>query len=557
MQLYSPSYLFFLRLLHPHTEMVVTSAFSVDGDSEEADASELEFATNILHDATHDRKEAAWNIWPIASVSCVLWTFMMLEVHIFVPYLYSRVLCCGDVDHLSSRYDITASGNVDAIQLEAHALGFPDPVSRGEDGGRLILACSLPHFPRSSLLWSLSPGCPNKAFVQDSAQGIVAISKPLQKVTGLIVLPIGGAVADGVGRRPVLMAYALCCLLACLIALADTKLFAIWGDCPVYLISMLLCVTFQPKDNIIAAAIADVTGHCEANKAQAFSVVMAVNSAASLLVTAVMYFFLRMHLPCYLYPWLGFVGLSCVLLLFVVFLLPETLAPDMSRTLGAAMFNPVALYVRSMQLVLRDGVLVALAAAFFVFYLFFIGFFSTRVSYLLTLGFAMEETVLPELLAGVAQTIVATSFVSLLPRLGVYRAGILACFLFALGFFFFGPFAVYVGHSGPYIGNIFTCVALALFLPSLQTIISQRVNRDDQAKCQAAVSALGTAGAVIGVPLYNRCLFRATAVGVDRALPAFASMIVALLSAAFLTCAAARAGSDKKTSSSGTASDED
>merc|ERR1711920_525120 len=49
-----------------------------------------------------------------------------------------------------------------------------------------------------------------------------------------------------------------------------------------------------------------------------------------------------------------------------------------------------------------------------------------------------------------------------------------------------------------------------LVLPAFQTIISQRVEPEHQATCQATVSAVATLSAIIAIPLYSNVLFDAT-----------------------------------------------
>ena len=60
----------------------------------------------------------------------------------------------------------------------------------------------------------------------------------------------------------------------------------------------------------------------------------------------------------------------------------------------------------------------------------------------------------------------------------------------------------------------------------MQTLVglSKLYQEEHQSKCQAAISSVGTVGAVISGPLYSRVLFSATSVGVSRALPSLVLM---------------------------------
>merc|ERR1719215_2341211 len=93
-----------------------------------------------------------------------------------------------------------------------------------------IEACHVPAFPRDNSHWSMSPQCPNKAFVQQTAQGIMATMKPLQKLFCFLVLPVGGALADAIGRTPVLGLYVGGLLVACLLSAADAHAGGVWGN---------------------------------------------------------------------------------------------------------------------------------------------------------------------------------------------------------------------------------------------------------------------------------------------------------------------------------------
>merc|ERR1712100_650727 len=156
--------------------------------------------------------------------------------------------------------------------------------------------------------------------------------------------------------------------------------------------------------------------------------------------------------------------------------------------------------------------------------MYFLGFQTIRVSYLIAIGFDMEATILPEILAGLTQVVFSSLLVRILPRIGAQRTHILGHFFFFIAYFLWGPLTLSIGSSGVYIANVVQSAAFVCIFPSWQTIISQRVEEQHQAKCQSAVLAFGTLGVIFGVPLYNRVLFSATTQGMMRALPAVCSM---------------------------------
>ena len=127
----------------------------------------------------------------------------------------------------------------------------------------------------------MSPFCVSKAFVQDTAQSVVALNAPLQKLVGLVTLPIGGAIADVRGRRPVLTLYATSCALACLLFALDSSglgLRTAWGNAGLYVAGALLSVSAEPTGSVVTGTIADLIGNEEKTKSRAFALVTALNS---------------------------------------------------------------------------------------------------------------------------------------------------------------------------------------------------------------------------------------------------------------------------------------
>ncbi|CAK0801718.1 unnamed protein product [Prorocentrum cordatum] len=448
----------------------------------------------------------------------------MLEVNIFLPYLYTRVRCCGagpGATPLGEQYDVRADLEVRAIREEAAAQGL------AIEGGASIAACAVPAFPASSRQWSLSPFCGNRAFVEDRAQRVVGINGPLQKLAGLAVLPVGGAVADAVGRRPVLIAYAVVLMAACFLYALDAAVQSSYGDVGLYLAGALLCVSWDPKDNVVNGAVSDMVSG-EADRGRAFAFIVALNSVGMVVGFMASFFCLRMHLENYLLPWLFFACIGMGIFGFLALGMPETYPAHLRSPVTTSMLNPLSSHLRNFSLISRDRVLVGLTALHFLLMFHFVGFITQGFSYLLLMGFSMEEAVLPGVVGSMAQ--VAWSFVVMfaLPRLGVRTCYISGHAMFAVAYLFWGPYTVMIGRSGPYIGNVAQGAAFALIIPSMQAIISQRVEKDNQSKSFSAVSAVSTVGCMLGMAFYSGVLFSGTATGMMRALPAIVSACLAL-----------------------------
>ena len=174
------------------------------------------------------------------------------------------VTCCGSAGPpLSAAYDVVGAAAVAELRSEASVAGLRMPPVHNDT----VAACAVPAFLPASAYWSLSVGCPNKLWVSDSSQGTVGVKTALARCGGgggggggveqrlgggggterlagrwvgggwrcngrrwvlqwvavgggrcgarsvatLLILPLGGAAADTVGRQVVLVIYGLIC----------------------------------------------------------------------------------------------------------------------------------------------------------------------------------------------------------------------------------------------------------------------------------------------------------------------------------------------------------
>lgn len=222
-----------------------------------------------------------------------------------------------------------------------------------------------------------------------------------------------------------------------------------------------------------------------------------------------------------------FAGIAGSVVIWCGFVMPETLASDLRKSLSVSMLNPVSTQIYALRLVARDPVLILFCLNYFMFFMLMIGTFSTRTSYLLTVGFSMEETLLPETVSSVLQLPMGMLMMQILPRIGAINALFLNYVLWVFAMAFIGPYVILFGHLGAYISSIFLSAAVVLGMPASATLISERVERDHQSKCSAALAMMGSLGAIVGTPLYSRVLFKATHRGMAKATPMFASMLLA------------------------------
>jgi len=477
-------------------------------------------------------------LWFVLLLSGLINVFNMLEVNIFLPYLYSRVRCCEDGGALlDSRYDTVKQESVAHVQKAADLLGMTINLTRHESGLVRLAACSLPRFPADHELWSLSAKCNNKAFVQETAQQIMATSQPIQKTLGLMVMPVASAIADVRGRLPVMVFFISCLAIACICFAADASGFFTCGNLLAYVGSAMLFASWDPKDAVINGIIADVLGDDEANKNRAFSASFTINNIGCVACCAISYFCIRLHLTSYSLPWLTFCGFAFCVLTFLLVFVPETLPKHLKRPMEPSMFNPFQAHLQSLCLLGRDRVLVLLALVSFVWVVAFVGFITTSFSFLCMIGFSMEEALLPGAVGNASTALFALILLPYLPRLGAWRANFLGHACWIMTYLLWGPLSIVGGKAVPYMACCCQSLAFLLTGPSLATIVSQRVEESNQVKAQGAIGAVNVLGCLVGIWFYNAILFDATAQGLDRSRPALVSAGLAVVCLALMAVA--------------------
>jgi len=438
-----------------------------------------------------------------------------------VPYLYTRVQCCGSHGDLASKYDITDFLEVADILQEATSLGLPEPHSEGS-----ISACAVPKFPPHSRLWSQSPGCPNKAFVQDSAQWLFSINLSLVNLAMLVILPIGGTIADACGRKPVLLAYSCAALLACIVYTLDSKLFDVWGDAPLLISGMILAAARSPMVSVIVGAVSDLLGHNAFEKRNAFALIIAFCQIGVFICMTGSFFVLKFHLENYFLLWLVSSLWSLGTVIYVWCIIPETLPKELQTGFEWHMTNPIQTQLNAFGLVMQDMSLMMLMAYNFLSNVSFAGIITTSSFYMLMLGFTQEGLILP-IMCGTIITMLSSIAVSRCGNSMGIANGIIIASILSIGYYIVaGPVSIEVGKVGLYIANGLGGAGFAFFVPSAEAIISSRVAAADQAKCQSTLSFASSIGGIIGPIVWSRFLFDATAKGMAMATPFIAGAMV-------------------------------
>lgn len=291
---------------------------------------------------------------------------------------------------------------------------------------------------------------------------------------------------------------------------------------------------------MINGAIADVTGFCEVKKGRAFVLMSNVSVILSGFCTLISFMVLHAHLKTYLVPWFLLAVMASGMMLLLHFVVPETLQPELRRELNFSLRNLSRAQVLGIQILWRDPPLRLLCLTVCLFWFSFVGFAGVTVSYLLMLGWSMEMTTVPHLLASVTTIASSAIVVQVLPRVGVWNLIMVGHALQVFAYFIFGPITL-LFPLAPFAASVCTGAAMTTLMPAWNTIISQRVHEADQSKCQAAVGMFSAAGIMFGVPVYSFFLFDTTAEGFARALPALISCACSVLNLLLTCCIAALA----------------
>ena len=102
-----------------------------------------------------------------------------------MPYLYTRVRCCGTTGAtLDPKYDqitLASNGSIEAV----------------------LSGCAVAAQDVQSPEWSHSPACVNFAYVRNNAQEVRGVYGPLITVLKVAILPMAGFFADVYGRKKV------------------------------------------------------------------------------------------------------------------------------------------------------------------------------------------------------------------------------------------------------------------------------------------------------------------------------------------------------------------
>ncbi len=305
--------------------------------------------------------------------------------------------------------------------------------------------------------------------------------------------PILGNLSDRFGRRPVLL-YAVASLGIdyVVMGLAPNITWLFIGRA----ISGIAGASFTPAH----AYIADVTS--TEKRAQAFGYMGAAFGAGFVLGPALGGLLGELGPRA---PFFVAAGLSLVNLVYGYFVLPETLPPEKRRSFDWRRANPVGTLLQ----IRKYPVVLGLLAALFLWQV------AHQVmpavwSFYTMYKFGWTEAIVGGSLAFVGMIMVvgqSTLPRVVIPHLGERKTALIALTVGAAGYAGYA----FATEGWMMFAWLFTWLLGALFMPSTQALMSQRVSADAQGELQGAVAGLHSLSSIIAPPLMTQMFRRFTA----------------------------------------------
>jgi DHA1 family tetracycline resistance protein-like MFS transporter len=330
-------------------------------------------------------------------------------------------------------------------------------------------------------------------------------------VMQFVFAPVLGGLSDRYGRRPVLLfAVGTLGIDYIIMGMAPTIAWLFLGR----LIAGIAGASFTPA----YAYVADITP--PEKRAQNFGLISAAFGAGFILGPAVGGLLATYGSRA---PFFVAAGLSLVNLLYGIFVLPETLPPERRRAFEWRRANPAGTLLRMRA----HPEVFALLTAMFLWAVANQVFPSTW-AYFTMLQYGWTEALVGASLAYVGVVMVTAQGTLprlVVPRLGEYRTAVIAVISGAVGY---SAFALATQGWMTFV-IMLSWLLGGLALPTIQALMSHRVEPEAQGELQGAVASLRSLAAIVGPPAMTQ-LFRAfTATEAPVHFPGAAFAFAALL----------------------------
>jgi len=426
------------------------------------------------------------------------------------PFFYSRTCCCG------------ASGT--SLELPPHFdIWYPRTCNhytmcKGGFNVTFVKACDVPWLNPEQPAWSHSPYCQNWDYVRDFTQRLGAGRRMSLTMTSLFCMPIGAGISDKTGRKPMYFFSFMLGVKSLLFNLISSTEWSIRTDPNgiILYISGFLSGMGSGAGPIGMAMMVDlIPGDM---REQGFPIMSLFGVPGQIVVFAIGYMLLHKHLSHYTIFWEWSLGTDFICMLFVLFLMPETMPDSLRRPLDWWDFFPGTYYFYALRIIFNYPLLTGICPCIMLWSFSGNGMGSVAGNQLWMgpLSFRQEESLIPGLvgmICGIPANILGAIVI---PRVGVWPAIFFGSFVgLALGLgsniwpiFWMNYYHCWTGTrcgngdwgtelfiakwGGTMIGTVLGTFLGAISGPAGTAMISMQVKQTEQASIQAAFNLIGS-----------------------------------------------------------------
>ena len=426
------------------------------------------------------------------------------------PFFYSRTCCCG------------ASGT--SLELPPHFdIWYPRTCNhytmcKGGFNVTFVKACDVPWLNPEQPAWSHSPYCQNWDYVRDFTQRLGAGRRMSLTMTSLFCMPIGAGISDKTGRKPMYFFSFMLGVKSLLFNLISSTEWSIRTDpnAIILYISGFLSGMGSGAGPIGMAMMVDlIPGDM---REQGFPIMSLFGVPGQIIVFAIGYMLLHKHLSHYTIFWEWSLGTDFICMLFVLFLMPETMPDSLRRPLDWWDFFPGTYYFYALRIIFNYPLLTGICPCIMLWSFSGNGMGSVAGNQLWMgpLAFRQEESLIPGLvgmICGIPANILGAIVI---PRVGVWPAIFFGSFVgLALGLgsniwpiFWMNYYHCWTGTrcgngdwgtelfiakwGGTMIGTVLGTFLGAISGPAGTAMISMQVKQTEQASIQAAFNLIGS-----------------------------------------------------------------
>ena len=335
---------------------------------------------------------------------------------LLTPVSRTGTSCCGYSGtpfELPKQFDIYYPKTCNEYYLCTHGMNVT-----------YIKACDVPELDPDDSYWSHSPFCRNWDYVRAFTQKLGAGRRATLTTTSLFCMPIGAGLADKQGRKPMYFFSFMLGVKSLAFNLISSTNWSIRTDpnAIILYISGFLSGMGSGAGPVGMAMMVDlIPGDM---REQGFPIMNLFGVPGQILVFAIGYALLHKHLSHYTVFWEWSLSTDFICMLFVLFLMPETMPDSLRKPLDWWDFFPGTYYFYAIRIIFRYPLLIGISVCIMLWSFSGNGMGSVAGNQLWMgpLNFRQEESLIPGLvgmLCGIPANIVGAIVI---PRVGVWPA---------------------------------------------------------------------------------------------------------------------------------------